>query len=284
MTACHARAHRGRKRTSGALEATGRWTAAVRARRPDEPTHCSKTPGPRSSLGRSAGRGWRNDRQRAYFPSSCARGTSTTGSRRPCVIATSARSCSWVPGSILVRSASPGRTGRWCSSSTDPRSWTTRPRCSPKPARRHTPTEGPLRPTWATIGPPRFSLLASTRPRPRRGCSRACSSTSLSISSSGSSADVSRLSAAGSRLAFDIVNGEVMTSPWTRPWVEMQAAAGAPWLATMEDPIGDLADHGWSASLTQAGQPDAAHGRWTLPVIPTTMPGMPHSWFVTAER
>lgn len=60
---------------------------------------------------------------------------------------------------------------------------------------------------------------------------------------------VTALAAPGSVLGFDIVNGEMLLSPWTRPWVDMQAAAG-----------------------------------WTLPVIPTTMPAMPHNWFVTAER
>jgi hypothetical protein len=80
------------------------------------------------------------------------------------------------------------------------------------------------------------------------------------------------------------VNGLVLTSPWTRPWVEMQAAAGAPWIGTMDDPVGFLAGRGWSASLTQAGQSDANHGRWTLPELPTTMPDVPHSWLVTAER
>jgi methyltransferase (TIGR00027 family) len=90
--------------------------------------------------------------------------------------------------------------------------------------------------------------------------------------------------APGSRLGFDIVNAAVLTSPYTRPWVEMQAAAGAPWLGTMEDPLGFLAERGWSAALTQAGQPDANHGRWTLPVVPTAMPDFPHSWFVTAAR
>jgi hypothetical protein len=28
----------------------------------------------------------------------------------------------------------------------------------------------------------------------------------------------------------------------------------------------------------------AHHSRWTLPVIPTTMPDMPHNWFVTPQR
>jgi len=48
--------------------------------------------------------------------------------------------------------------------------------------------------------------------------------------------------------------------------------------------VGFLAQAGWSAELTQAGQPEANHGRWTLPVIPTTMANMPHNWFVVAHR
>jgi hypothetical protein len=64
----------------------------------------------------------------------------------------------------------------------------------------------------------------------------------------------------------------------------MQAAAGAPWLGTIEDPVGFLAERGWAPSLTQAGQPDADYGRWTLPVVPTSVPDFPHYWFVTATR
>jgi methyltransferase (TIGR00027 family) len=96
--------------------------------------------------------------------------------------------------------------------------------------------------------------------------------------------EVTRLAAPGSHLGFDIVNAAVLTSPYTRPWVEMQAAAGAPWLGTIDDPVGFLADRGWLASLTQAGQPDANHGRWSLPVVPTMLPDFPHYWFVTATR
>jgi methyltransferase (TIGR00027 family) len=96
--------------------------------------------------------------------------------------------------------------------------------------------------------------------------------------------EVSRLAAPGSQLGFDIVNSAVSTSPYTRPWVEMQAAAGAPWLGAMDNPVAYLDALGWRATLTQAGQPNANHGRWTLPVVPTTLPDFPHSWFVTAER
>jgi methyltransferase (TIGR00027 family) len=95
---------------------------------------------------------------------------------------------------------------------------------------------------------------------------------------------VATLAAPVSWMGFDVVNTDMFKSEWTRPWVEMQAAAGAPWRSTLDDPVGFLAGRGWTATLSQAGAPDANHGRWTLPVIPTTMPGMPHNWYVIAHR
>ena len=95
---------------------------------------------------------------------------------------------------------------------------------------------------------------------------------------------VTDLAAPGSWLGFDIINGAMLTSPWTKPWIEMQAQSGAPWTGTMEDPESTLASRGWRATLTQAGQPDVHYGRWTLPVIPTKMADMPHNWLVTAQK
>ena len=95
---------------------------------------------------------------------------------------------------------------------------------------------------------------------------------------------VNRLSAAGSWLGFDIINPITLTSPYTRQWIEMQAGSGAPWIGTMDDPAGFLAVRGWQTTLSQAGAPDANHGRWHLPVIPVTLPDMPHNWFVTAQK
>ena len=95
---------------------------------------------------------------------------------------------------------------------------------------------------------------------------------------------VSSLAAPGSRLGFDIVNGAVLVSPYTKAWIDMQAAAGAPWIGSLDDPRAVLADLGWSSSLVQPGEPPANHGRWTLPVPPASMPDLPHSWYVTAER
>jgi methyltransferase (TIGR00027 family) len=96
--------------------------------------------------------------------------------------------------------------------------------------------------------------------------------------------EVTGLSAPGSWLGFDIINGSVLTSRWTRPWIEMQARSGAPWVGTMDDPQGFLAARDWKVTLTQAGQPDANYSRWRLPVIPTTMPDMPHNWLVVAQK
>jgi methyltransferase (TIGR00027 family) len=88
----------------------------------------------------------------------------------------------------------------------------------------------------------------------------------------------------GSWIAFDVINRAMLTSPLTRDWVEMQARCGAPWIGCMDDPIGFLAGHGCKATMTQAGAPEANHGRWSFPIIPVDMPGMPHNWFVVACR
>jgi O-methyltransferase involved in polyketide biosynthesis len=96
--------------------------------------------------------------------------------------------------------------------------------------------------------------------------------------------EVNGLSSSSSWLGFDIINSATLTSPYTHPWIEMQAKSGAPWIGTMDDPSGFLTTRGWKTALTQAGAPDANHGRWHLPVIPVTMPDMPHNWFVTAKK
>jgi methyltransferase (TIGR00027 family) len=95
---------------------------------------------------------------------------------------------------------------------------------------------------------------------------------------------VSQLAAPSSLLGLDVVNGEMLTSRWTRAWVEMQARNGAPWIGTYDDPAGFLAARGWTARLTQGGADDANHGRWPLPVLPIDAPDLPHNWFVTAEK
>ena len=95
---------------------------------------------------------------------------------------------------------------------------------------------------------------------------------------------VTLLSAPGTRLGFDVMNSAILTSPYTKAWVEMQAQSGAPFIGTMDDPESFLSSRGWTAALTQAGQPEANHGRWKLPVFPTKTPNFPHNWWVTAVK
>jgi methyltransferase (TIGR00027 family) len=92
------------------------------------------------------------------------------------------------------------------------------------------------------------------------------------------------LASPGSWVGFDVINSLTLTSPLTRGWVQMQAASGAPWIGTMDDPEGFLAARGWRASLTPLGAPEASYGRWPFPPMPVTMPRLPRLWFVTAEK
>jgi len=92
------------------------------------------------------------------------------------------------------------------------------------------------------------------------------------------------LSAPGTRLGFDVMNSAMLTSPYTKAWVEMQAQSGAPWIGTMDDPESFLSSRGWTAALTQAGQPETNHGRWIFPVFATKTPNFPHNWWVTAVK
>lgn len=95
---------------------------------------------------------------------------------------------------------------------------------------------------------------------------------------------INRLSAVGSRVGFDIINQQTLTSPYTRAWIEMQAKQGAPWTGWLDDPRGFMAGRGWRARLTQPGAPDANYGRWLMPVIPLDAPDLPHNWYVTATK
>jgi methyltransferase (TIGR00027 family) len=60
---------------------------------------------------------------------------------------------------------------------------------------------------------------------------------------------ISGLAAAGSRLAFDVVNGDTLTSPSTRHWNERMSAAGMPWLVTTDNPEAMVWGLGWAAHV-----------------------------------
>lgn len=96
--------------------------------------------------------------------------------------------------------------------------------------------------------------------------------------------EVTSLAAPGSWIGFDIINSTMLTSSWTRQWVERMTNSGVPWIGTMNDPEEFLVTRGWKAVLTQPGEEEAHFGRWPYPAIPHMIPDMPRYWFVTAQK
>jgi methyltransferase (TIGR00027 family) len=96
--------------------------------------------------------------------------------------------------------------------------------------------------------------------------------------------EVSSLASPGSWVGFDAINSEMLTSEWTRSWIEAIAKAGVPWQGVLDDPEKFMAERGWIATLHQAGDEDINHGRWPYPVMPLSIPNMPRDWFVTARK
>jgi methyltransferase (TIGR00027 family) len=95
---------------------------------------------------------------------------------------------------------------------------------------------------------------------------------------------VLRMAPTGSRIGFDIINSATLTSPFTRSWVDMQAASGAPWIGALDDPVGFLAERGWTAAAVPLGAEEASYSRWPYPPVPAALPGVPYLWFVTGQK
>jgi methyltransferase (TIGR00027 family) len=87
-----------------------------------------------------------------------------------------------------------------------------------------------------------------------------------------------------SLLGADLVNGDLLTSPATRPLLAGFARRGATGRFGANDPEGLLAEHGWAAEATQAGEWGANYGRWPYPVALRGRPGVPRIFFVRAWR
>jgi methyltransferase (TIGR00027 family)/uncharacterized protein (TIGR02246 family) len=97
-------------------------------------------------------------------------------------------------------------------------------------------------------------------------------------------AAIDGVAAPGSWIAADVVNPEVMTSPYMTRYMTALREAGSPWRFGIEDPESFFRQRGWSPTVVQPGDPDASYGRWPFPTAPRAMPGIPRTFFVTAAR
>ena len=92
------------------------------------------------------------------------------------------------------------------------------------------------------------------------------------------------LAAPRSLLGVDLVNRDLLNSPTTRPLLAAFARRGASGRFGANDPEALLAEHGWAAEATQAGEWGANYGRWPYPVALRGRPGVPRIFFVRAWR
>jgi len=92
------------------------------------------------------------------------------------------------------------------------------------------------------------------------------------------------VSAPGSWLGVDMMNPEVLTSPYMAAYLKKLSDLGCPWKFGIADPEGFLASKGWGASVVFPGEPEANYGRWVMPVVPRAIPGLPRTFLIRATR
>ena len=95
---------------------------------------------------------------------------------------------------------------------------------------------------------------------------------------------VTTLAAPGSLLGLDLMNRNLLFSPMAWPQLAALARRGARGRFGTNVPEALLAGHGWEADVTQPGEAGANYGRWTRPVAPREIPGVPRSFLVKARR
>ncbi len=92
------------------------------------------------------------------------------------------------------------------------------------------------------------------------------------------------MAAPGSLLGLDLVNRNLLDSPATWPLLAAFARRGATGRFGTNDPEGLLAEHGWAAEATQAGEWGANYGRWSYPVPLRGRTVVPRIFFVRGWR
>lgn len=92
------------------------------------------------------------------------------------------------------------------------------------------------------------------------------------------------VAAPGSWIGLDLVNTDMLTSPYTAGLMKGLAKAGCPWNFGVDDPQELLARYGWQASVASPADPEVSYGRWPFPPVPRGTPGVPRSLFVKAVR
>jgi methyltransferase (TIGR00027 family) len=92
------------------------------------------------------------------------------------------------------------------------------------------------------------------------------------------------ISVPGSWLGVDAMNLEVLTSPFMTTYLKKLTELGCPWKFGIADPESFMGSKGWESSVVLPGEPEANYGRWAMPAIPRTVPGLPRTFLIAATR
>lgn len=91
-------------------------------------------------------------------------------------------------------------------------------------------------------------------------------------------------SAAGSRLAVDLIGTGIYRFPYMKPFLRKLEDAGSPWQFGTDDPGGFLAENGWKVDVvTEPGRPGAEYGRWSSAANPPQLADLPRSYLVAGH-
>ncbi|REE97585.1 SAM-dependent methyltransferase [Thermomonospora umbrina] len=94
---------------------------------------------------------------------------------------------------------------------------------------------------------------------------------------------ITGLSAPGSRLGLEHLNGAFQRLPGLR-WAQRRLTeSGSGWRSAVDDPVGWLARHGWRATVSHPAEVAACHGRPIAPQYDPEQVGAARAWLVSAE-
>ena len=97
-------------------------------------------------------------------------------------------------------------------------------------------------------------------------------------------ARIDALSAPGSVVLYDVVGETLLNAPFLESTRRFMDQLGAPWTFGTDNPAGLVEPLGWSAVVTDVAEPGNAWDRWSQPVVPPDVPGVPRGYFVEATK
>jgi methyltransferase (TIGR00027 family) len=97
-------------------------------------------------------------------------------------------------------------------------------------------------------------------------------------------ARIDGLSTPGSLVLYDVVGSALMQAPFLQPTLDFMRELGAPWTFSTDAPAALIEGRGWTATVTDVGEPGRRWNRWEHPVPPLDVPGVPRGYFVEARK